>query len=233
MNLKKLLAITSALLTCVFILSIGASASSKTPKKKSITLDSTSITLCEGETFTLKPSVKGYKKCTVQWSSSDKSVAAVKKGGIVTALKEGTAEISVRIKGTDLKAVCSVIDIVSNDNKSRFEFNSDKSKVRALYGHSVDVDLLLRKQEPPLRLLHGTALKYIDSIRNYGLKSKSRQYVHLTEDKDLAIMTGSRHGQAVLLEINSLAMFNDGYNFYRTNNGTWLTTEVPVQYIIF
>lgn len=126
-----------------------------------------------------------------------------------------------------------VIYIVSNDNKGRFEFNSDKTKVRALYGHSVKVDLLLSKQEPPLRLYHGTALKYIDSIRNYGLKSKSRQYVHLTENRDLAIMTGSRHGQAVLLEINSLAMFNDGYNFYHTNNGTWLTAEVPVQYIIF
>ena len=126
-----------------------------------------------------------------------------------------------------------VVDIVSNDGKGRFEFNSDKTKVRALYGHSVEVDLLLCKQEPPLRLLHGTALKYIDSIRNYGLKSKSRQYVHLTEDKYLAIMIGSRHGQAVLLEINSLAMFNDGYNFYHTNNGTWLTAEVPVKYIIF
>lgn len=127
----------------------------------------------------------------------------------------------------------NIVDIVSNDNKGRFEFNSDMTKVRALYGHSVEVDLLLRKQEPPLRLVHGTALKYIDSIRNYGLKSKSRQYVHLTEDKDLAIMTGSRHGQAVLLEINSLAMFNDGYNFYHTNNGTWLTAEVPIQYILF
>lgn len=126
-----------------------------------------------------------------------------------------------------------VVDIVSNDDKCRFEFNSDKTKVRALYGHSVEVDLLLRRQEPPLRLLHGTALKYVDSIRDYGLKSKSRQYVHLTEDKELAIKTGSRHGMAVLLVINSLAMFNDGYNFYHTNNGTWLTAEVPVQYILF
>lgn len=126
-----------------------------------------------------------------------------------------------------------IVDIVSNDNKGRFEFNSDKTKVRALYGHSVEVDLLLPKQEPPLRLYHGTALKYIDSIRQNGIKSQARQYVHLTEDKDLAIMTGSRHGQAVLLVIDSHAMSNDGYDFYHTNNGTWLTAEVPVQYIIF
>lgn len=126
-----------------------------------------------------------------------------------------------------------IIKIVSNDNKGRFEFNSDKSKVRALYGHSVEVDLLLRKQEPPLRLLHGTALKYIESIRKNGIKSQSRQYVHLTEDPDLAIKTGTRHGQAILLAIDSNSMFSDGYDFYKTNNGMWLTSEVPVQYIVF
>jgi len=126
-----------------------------------------------------------------------------------------------------------IIDIVSRDDKGRFEFSYDKTKVRALYGHSIKVDLLLRKQKPPLRLLHGTALKYIESIRQNGLKSKARQYVHLAEDKDLAIKTGSRHGQAVLLVIDSQSMFNDGYNFYRTGNGTWLTTVVPVQYIVF
>ncbi len=126
-----------------------------------------------------------------------------------------------------------VVDIVSNDNKGRFEFNSDRTKVRALYGHSVEVDLLLYKQAPPPLLLHGTALKYIESIRNNGLNPKARQYVHLTEDRDLALKTGSRHGQAFLLVIDSQSMFNDGYDFYHTNNGMWLTSEVPVQYIVF
>lgn len=126
-----------------------------------------------------------------------------------------------------------IIDIVSRDDKGRFEFNSGQTKVRALYGHSVEVDLLLRRQQPPPLLLHGTALKYIDSIRSNGLKSKARRYVHLTEDRDLALKTGSRHGQVALLLINSQLMFNDGYDFYHTDNGMWLTPEVPVQYIIF
>lgn len=126
-----------------------------------------------------------------------------------------------------------VIDIVSNDNKGRFEFNCDKTKVWALYGHSVEVNLLLRKQEPPLRLLHGTASKYMESIRRDGIKSQARQYVHLTDDRDLALKTGSRHGKAVLLVIEAKSMFNDGYCFYYSNNGTWLTSEIPLQYIVF
>ena len=126
-----------------------------------------------------------------------------------------------------------IIKIVANDNKGRFEFNSDKSKVRALYGHSVEVDFLLHKQEPPFILLHGTALKYIESIRDNGLKSQSRLYVHLTEDKELALKTGSRHGRAVLLVIDSHAMYNDGYVFYKVSDVTWLTKNIPLKYIHF
>lgn len=98
----------AALTVCVFLLSAGVSADGGKTEKKTISLDATSLELTEGDTAILKPSVTGYKKCTVNWSSSDKTVALVKKGGIVTALKEGTADISVRIKGTDLKAVCRV-----------------------------------------------------------------------------------------------------------------------------
>lgn len=98
----------AALTVCVFLLSAGVSADGGKTEKKTISLDATSLELTEGDTAILKPSVTGYKKCTVNWSSSDKTVASVKKGGIVTALKEGTADISVRIKGTDLKAVCRV-----------------------------------------------------------------------------------------------------------------------------
>ncbi|MDE6762945.1 MAG: family 16 glycosylhydrolase [Oscillospiraceae bacterium] len=116
MKTKKILAVPAlitALLICILALSAEVSAVS-TPKKKSISLDKSSIELYESETFTLTPSVTGFKKCTIQWSSSDKTVASVKKGGVVTALKEGSADITVKIKGTDLKAVCHV-SVVQKD----------------------------------------------------------------------------------------------------------------------
>lgn len=103
MKLKKITAVLLAVLLCVCTLSVSASAATK----KSIKLDQTKVTLAVGETCTLKPSVTGYKKATVQWSSSDKSVATAKKG-VVTAVKEGTAKITVKIKDTKYKAVCTV-----------------------------------------------------------------------------------------------------------------------------
>lgn len=114
MKFKKFFSAAAAAAACIFLLSSGVSANpavrknTKAAKEKSISLDISKTELQEGDTLTLKPAVTGYKKCTISWSSSDKTVASVKKGGIVTALKEGTADISVRIKGTDLKAVCKV-----------------------------------------------------------------------------------------------------------------------------
>lgn len=75
--------------------------------KKGIKLNKTSLSLAVGESVTLTKTVTGYKKYTIQWSSSDKTVATVSKGKI-TAKKEGTATITAKIKGTDYKAACKV-----------------------------------------------------------------------------------------------------------------------------
>jgi len=111
MKLKKITAAFLAVLLCICTMSVNVSAA-----KKSIKLDQTKVTLSAGETCTLKPSVTGYKKATVQWSSSDKSVATVKKG-VVTAVKAGTAKITVKIKDTKYKAVCAVT--VTNEKTSK------------------------------------------------------------------------------------------------------------------
>ncbi len=113
MRLKKFTALFLALLTCVMALTVSASAA-KT--KNSIKLNKTKITLEVGDTAALKATVA--KKCTIQWSSSDKSVATVKKGGVVTAKKAGTASITVKIKDTSYKAVCKVTVKKKSENSS-------------------------------------------------------------------------------------------------------------------
>lgn len=121
--------------------------------------------------------------------------------------------------------------IVSTDVKGRFELNEDKTKVRALYGHSVEIELMLHSQCPPEFLYHGTASKYLSSIKHSGLLPKARQYVHLTEDIEAAAMTGSRHGDPIVLKVLSHLMCSEGYVFHRLDNGVWLTKEVPIEYI--
>lgn len=121
--------------------------------------------------------------------------------------------------------------IVRTNSKQRYSFNDDKSLIRANQGHSINVDMELKEKEPPEYLYHGTGEKYVESINQDGLIPKSRLYVHLSKDIKTAENVGKRHGKEVVYRINSGQMYRDGYKFYLSKNGVWLTKEVPVKYL--
>lgn len=122
-------------------------------------------------------------------------------------------------------------DIVDTNDKKRYIFNEDFTKIRASQGHSIKIDLGLESIEPPDVLYHGTSTRFIDGIMNEGLKKMNRQHVHLSKDIETATKVGSRHGKPAILEIAARAMAADGYVFYLSDNGVWLTDDIPVEYI--
>lgn len=122
-------------------------------------------------------------------------------------------------------------EIVASDEKQRYSFNEDRTLIRANQGHSIPVDVELQQVTPPDVLYHGTGEKYVSSIDQSGLLPKSRLYVHLSKDVETAIKVGSRHGKPVVYQIDSKAMAKDGYAFYLSVNGVWLTKTVPVIYL--
>lgn len=122
-------------------------------------------------------------------------------------------------------------EIVRTDNKQRYSFNADMTSIRANQGHSINVDVELEEKEPPEYLYHGTGKKYISSIMEQGLLPKSRLYVHLSADFVTAKVVGHRHGSEVVFRVNTGRMFRDGYKFYLSVNGVWLTKEVPARYL--
>ncbi|SFD35320.1 RNA 2'-phosphotransferase [Flavobacterium phragmitis] len=123
--------------------------------------------------------------------------------------------------------------VVENNDKKRFAYNEDKTKIRASQGHSISVELNLAETEPLEYLYHGTVGKFMENIRNEGLKKMSRQHVHLSKDKETAVKVGSRRGIPQILTVRSGAMFRDGFKFYLSENNVWLTDEVPAKYIEF
>lgn len=123
-------------------------------------------------------------------------------------------------------------EIVASNDKKRFIFNEDRSKIRANQGHSIEIDLALIPQQPPELLYHGTAVKNIESIRLTGIQKRSRQHVHLSADKETAFKVGSRHGKPVVLEIAAGKMYANGSKFYISENGVWLTDNVAPEYIV-
>ncbi|CAN5184309.1 hypothetical protein BH11CYA1_BH11CYA1_30280 [soil metagenome] len=95
------------------------------------------------------------------------------------------------------------------------------------------MELGYQKQVPPAVLYHGTATRFISSIREQGLLKKGRHHVHLSTVIDTAISVGKRYGQPVLLHVDSAKMHDDGHIFFVSDNGVWLTDSVPPQYISF
>jgi putative RNA 2'-phosphotransferase len=121
--------------------------------------------------------------------------------------------------------------VVETNNKKRFAFNEDGTKIRASQGHSIAVDLGYAEKIPPAALYHGTAEKNVPAILRGGLKKQKRHHVHLSAEKQTAIQVGSRHGKPVVLEVAAGRMQEDGYRFFLSANGVWLTEEVPSRYL--
>ena len=140
----------------------------------------------------------------------------------------------IKVDVVQNKLGVSLLDIqkiVYEDTKGRFEFSEDKSSVRALYGHSIDVNLGLEPTTPPPVLYHGTAEKYIDSIMKEGLRPRKRNFVHLSETMDMAKQVGTRHGSPVVLSIDIEAMIRAGCKFYKAQNGIWLTGDILPKFL--
>lgn len=121
--------------------------------------------------------------------------------------------------------------IVRDSDKQRFKLSDDGRRIRANQGHSIDIDLALQPVEPPASLYHGTATRFAASIRSTGLEKRSRQHVHLSLERDTAIKVGSRHGAPLVLHVRAGEMHAQGFVFYRSDNGVWLTDAVAPQFI--
>ena len=120
-------------------------------------------------------------------------------------------------------------EVVRACNKQRFAIDGDR--IRANQGHSVEVELNLPPTSPPPTLFHGTATRFAEQIHRDGLLKMSRHHVHLSADVPTAIAVGKRHGKPLVLVVDAAGMARDGYTFYLSANGVWLTDRVPPQYL--
>ena len=121
--------------------------------------------------------------------------------------------------------------IVETNSKKRFAFNEQQNKIRANQGHSIEVELELQAIKPPDILYHGTAERFVSSILEKGLLKQQRRHVHLSSDIETAINVGRRHGRPFVFEILAYQMFSDNYQFFLSDNGVWLTNDVPSKYL--
>lgn len=123
-------------------------------------------------------------------------------------------------------------EIVEGSDKKRFTVSDNGLWIRAAQGHSTqNVAIIYTEKKPPEFLYHGTATRFLESIKEKGLLPGSRHYVHLSGDVQTATAVGQRHGKPVVLKVKSLLMTEQNFKFYQADNGVWMTGCVPINFI--
>lgn len=121
--------------------------------------------------------------------------------------------------------------IVRTDEKQRYSFSPDGTRIRASQGHSIPVDAGLKEAEPPEFLYHGTSETSAASIMSEGLKPMGRLYVHLSKDAETARSVGRRHGKPVVFRVSAGRMQRCNIQFFLSENGVWLSKHVPAEFL--
>ena len=126
-------------------------------------------------------------------------------------------------------------EIVKQDNKGRYRFNEERSKIKACQGHSIPwIQPEMKYLAPPKYLYHGTTSVAAEKIMKSGAISKmSRHAVHMQEQPEKAWQSAVRwHLTPVLLKIDAKSMANAGIVFGKTENDVWCVDSVPSEYIV-
>jgi putative RNA 2'-phosphotransferase len=120
--------------------------------------------------------------------------------------------------------------VVETDPKGRFEYAD--GRIRAAYGHSVDIDLGDVDDAVPETLYHGTAPSHVDPILEEGIKPMSRQLVHLSASVADAREVGRRHADApAVLVVDAGSMLADDRRVTKRGETVYTTDFVPPRYV--
>lgn len=134
---------------------------------------------------------------------------------------------AITAKHTDV-TWSDILEAVYNyKDKKRFEIKGDK--IRALHGHTTASHITYEPITPPHYLYHGTSRRAWETIKYEGLKPMKREYVHLTDQLNMANEIGSRYDhKPVILVVDTTKINGEIYN---SENGIFLTKVVPVDAI--
>lgn len=112
------------------------------------------------------------------------------------------------------------------DPKGRYEVADDR--IRATYGHSIEVTLPDADGDVPDLLYHGTDPANLDQIRERGIAPMDRQEVHLSATVEDALAVGRRHcDDPAVLEVDAAALGDAGVRVRERGDDVFTAPQVP------
>jgi putative RNA 2'-phosphotransferase len=122
-----------------------------------------------------------------------------------------------------------VIALVQSDSKQRYEIAGDR--VRARYGHSVDVELDHPENKLP-RLYYGASEEEADRILEIGIKPASQRYVHLSTTAEKAWHVATfRTGNPRVIQAEAAAAQQAGVKMMTVNDDIVISDMIPARFL--
>lgn len=122
-----------------------------------------------------------------------------------------------------------LFSIIESDEKGRYEVKGNK--IRARYGHSVDIDLDYPENTLP-ELYYGASREEVDILLEKGIRPIKQRYVHLSTTVEKATEVAKIHSEdPVLLVINAEEARNDGVSMLAATENIVLAEEIPAKYL--
>lgn len=123
-----------------------------------------------------------------------------------------------------------ICEIVEKSDKKRFEIVGDK--IRAIYGHTIPVEIQFEEDKTIKKFYHGTTAEAASEILKTGLKPMKRRWAYLSPGMETALEVGLRRTRKpVILEIDAEAARKDGIRFYKATDKVYLCKYLPPNYV--
>ena len=121
-----------------------------------------------------------------------------------------------------------VVTAVEGGDRPRYEIR--EGRIRALYGHSIQVKPG-EPTKPPDLLYVGISKDDADRARRYGLRPGRRSFLHLALSPEDALETGRRTSRDyVVVKVNAVDAWEEGINFY-DRKSLFLSGPIPTHFL--
>lgn len=122
-----------------------------------------------------------------------------------------------------------LLSIIESDEKGRYEIQG--RKIRARYGHSVNIDLDYPENALP-ELFYGASREEVDILLEKGIRPIKQRYVHLSTSVEKALEVARIHtDDPVLIRIDAAEAQQNGVKMLSATDNIVLSEEIPPQYL--
>ena len=110
-------------------------------------------------------------------------------------------------------------------------FEIDGAKIRAVYGHSINLEKPPPIQIPPNVLFHGTSADKVAEIMAKGLLHMRRRFVHLSSDLNWVLRFVANKERWVVFRVPASVARADGVAFRQANHHVWLADSIDPRFV--